>query len=303
MRSRIRLALAVLALVAGPAALARADVKLPSLLSDHMVLQRDAEVPLWGTAAAGEEVTVKFRDQTKSATADKDGKWSLKLSALKAGGPDELTFSGKNTIVVNDVLVGEIWVGSGQSNMAGNVGGYAPNDKVLAEMAATAHPNIRHVTANGKWLVATLENNPKFSAILFAFGVRLNEKLEVPVGLMLGAVGGTPSGSWLSEEAFRADKAAVALHDQYPPQYEKLLNTYNTVQVPAWEKQLAEDKAAGKKLPNKPRAPTPPTRRTVRRSATSTRPISSRSSPTQSMACSGTKAKAARRSATSTNTP
>src|SRR6478735_8158909 len=106
-----------LALHSGRAA---ADVKLPPVLSSHMVLQRGAPVPIWGTAAPDEKVTVKFRDQEKSATADATGKWAVKLDALKAGGPDKLTVSGKNTVTLDDVLVGEVWVGSGQSNMQGS---------------------------------------------------------------------------------------------------------------------------------------------------------------------------------------
>jgi sialate O-acetylesterase len=257
MSAPLRFTLALLALVAGPA-LARADVKLPPFFSDHMVLQREAKVPIFGTAAPGEEVTVKFRDQSQTAKADDAGNFRVELAPLKAGGPDELTIAGKNSVTLKDVLVGEVWVGSGQSNMAGVVRGYAVNDPVLAELAATAHPQIRQVKANGAWQVATPENSANFSAILFAFGVRLNEGLDVPVGLMLGAVGGTPSGAWLSEEAYKADKAAVALHEQYPAQYEKLLEAYNSRYVPAWEKQVADAKAAGKPLPGKPRPPAPP---------------------------------------------
>jgi len=258
MRSRLSSVFTWLAFAA-TSTLAHADVKLPPLVGDHMVLQRDADVPVWGTAAAGEEVTVKFRDQTRTATADAAGNWSLKLSALKAGGPDELTVSGKNTIVVKDVLVGEVWVGSGQSNMAGLVRHYSMNDPGLAKLAATAYPQIRQATASGPWLVATPENTEgNFSAILFAFGVRLHEQLDVPVGLLLGARGGTPSGAWLSEEAFHADEAAVKLHAGYPPHYAKLMEAHTTRYLPAWEKQVAEAKAAGKEPPKPLRLPAKP---------------------------------------------
>src|SRR5437016_2384906 len=90
---------------AGLAPAARADVKLPAVLSDHMVLQRDMRVPIWGTAAPGEKVTVKFRAQEKSTEADKSGKWRLRLDPLQAGGPDKLTVRGNNTITLDDVLV------------------------------------------------------------------------------------------------------------------------------------------------------------------------------------------------------
>src|SRR4051812_6524906 len=137
---------------------APADVKLPPVLSSHMVLQRDTAVPIWGTAAPDEKVTVKFRDQEKTATAGKDGKWMVKLDALKAGGPDKLVVTGKNTVTLEDVLVGEVWVGSGQSNMQGNVGGYAKGDPVLAQIAEKTYPKIRLSTSGGAWKEATPPN-------------------------------------------------------------------------------------------------------------------------------------------------
>ena len=114
----------------------RAEVKLPAVLSSHMVLQREMQVPIWGTADPQEKVTVKFRDQTVNAVADDKGQWRIKLAPLKAGGPDKLTITGSNTLELEDVLVGEVWVGSGQSNMAGGVKGYAKGDDVLAKQAA-----------------------------------------------------------------------------------------------------------------------------------------------------------------------
>lgn len=241
---------------------AAADVTLPPFFSDHMVLQRETSAPIWGTALPGEKVTVRFRDQAPTATADEAGKWRVELKGLKAGGPDELVIAGKNEIKLTDVLVGEVWVGSGQSNMQGNVGGYAKNDPVLTELAATAHPQVRGCGAGRPWEVSTPENNPRFSAILFAFAVRLQEELDVPVGMMLGAVGGTPSGAWLSEQALADDTACQKLMAQYRDvDYPKELKDYETRIVPAWEKQLEAAKAAGKEgkdLPAKPRPPFTP---------------------------------------------
>ena len=114
--------------------IARAEVKLPAILSSHMVLQREMPVPIWGTAKPGEKVTVKFRDQVKTAEADKNGKWAVKLDTLNAGGPDKLTVIGSNTIALEDILVGEVWIGSGQSNMDGRANGYAKNDPGLAKL-------------------------------------------------------------------------------------------------------------------------------------------------------------------------
>jgi sialate O-acetylesterase len=241
----------LLLLALWPAA-AFADVQLPNVLSDHMVLQRDRAVPVWGTAAPGEHVTVTFRDQTKTATAGDDGKWSVKLDALAAGGPDVLTVKGKNTISIQDVLVGEVWVGSGQSNMAGKVGSYAKGDPVLAKLAAAKYPTLRFSKSGGKWNESDAKTNADHSALLFSFGVRLQEELKVPVGLMVGAVGGTPSGYWLSEASLRADdgvKAVVAAAPKFDA--EKAKADYEK-QLAAWEIAAEAAKKAKMAGPKKP---------------------------------------------------
>jgi sialate O-acetylesterase len=238
---------------------AAAEVKLPPVLSSHMVLQRDMAVPIWGTAAVGEKVTVKFRAQEKTATADDKGKWVVKLDALKAGGPDTLTVTGTNTVTLEDVLVGEVWVGSGQSNMQGSVSGYAKGDEVLAKLAEKSYPKIRLSKSGGKWVEATPQNIMGFSAILFAFGVGIQTDLDVPVGLMVGAVGGTPSGYWLSDEAYRSDdtckelvKKALATYDP-----EKVKTAYAEA-LKKWEAAVEQAKKDGKTPPGKPPAPVAP---------------------------------------------
>jgi len=194
-------------------------VRLPEILSTHMVLQRDMPVPIWGMAAPNATVTVKFRDQEKTATADAGGKWSVKLDALKAGGPDKLTI---NSTVIDDVLVGEVWVGSGQSNMAIPVSGFTA-DPVLVTMAKETYPQLREFTQSraGKhaWCEATPANNATFSATLFSFGVPLQKQLQVPVGLMVGAAGGTPSIKWISEEAYRSDPACTETARKFAATY------------------------------------------------------------------------------------
>ncbi|MSU51749.1 MAG: sialate O-acetylesterase, partial [Opitutus sp.] len=120
---------------------ARADVKLPAIFSDHAVLQRDPRVPVWGVAEPGEKVTVKYAGQTQSATAGTDGKWQVALTNLKIGAPRTLTIEGKNTIAIQDVIVGEVWLGSGQSNMAMTV---ARARDFEAEQATAKFPLIRH---------------------------------------------------------------------------------------------------------------------------------------------------------------
>jgi sialate O-acetylesterase len=239
-------------LVAWPS-FAQAEVKLPNVLSDHMVLQREIAVPIWGTAAPDEQVTVKFREQTKTATAGKDGKWSVKLDALTAGGPDPLTVTGKNTVTLQDVLVGEVWVGSGQSNMQGGVGGYAKNDEVLAKLAEGKYPKLRYSNAGGKWSESNEKTNPGFSALLFSFGVRLQQDLNVPVGLMHGSVGGTPSGYWLSNEAYKSDEAVMALEKEAIAKYDPVKAKADLEkQLAKWETDTEAAKKDNKPLPRKP---------------------------------------------------
>jgi sialate O-acetylesterase len=237
---------------------ASAEVKLPPVISSHMVLQRDMPAPVWGTAAPNEKVTVKFRDQQKETVADGKGNWLVKLDPLKAGGPDVLTV---NSVKLDDVLVGEVWVGSGQSNMQMGSRSYVQGDPVLAaNVLAAPYPKIRLVRIKTAWAVADKDSLPSFSALLFLFGLRLQKELDVPVGLMVGAVGGTPSGFWLSEEAYRADAAckdvAAKAAATYSP--EKAQQAYEQ-QVAKWEKDVAAAKAKGEaRLPRKPAAPVKP---------------------------------------------
>lgn len=245
----------------------QAAIQLPAVFSDHMVLQREMAVPVWGTAEPRETVTVSFRGQEKTATADaRTGAWKVMLDALNLGEPGELKVSGSKSakaLVFTDVLVGDVWVGSGQSNMAGPVVRYAENDPILAEARdAGPHARIRlfHIgKPPGAWQEATAENADKFSALLFAFGESLHRELEVPIGLMLGAVGGTPSGMWLSEAAFSGDakvqaeiKAFAATYD-----HDKALKNYHEVVLPKWQTTADRFKAEGKKLPRKPNPPAP----------------------------------------------
>jgi sialate O-acetylesterase len=240
-------------------ATASAEVKAPPCITSHMVLQRDMAVPIWGQAAPGEKVTVGFRGQQKSATADRSGKWLARLDPLKAGGPDTLEITGANTITLNDVLVGEVWVGSGQSNMAGAVRSYAAGDPLLARAAAASCPQVRLVrSGGGGWQKATPENMANFSALLFAFGFRLHEELNVPVGLLQGAVGGTPSGHWLSEESYRTDEACKKVAAEFARTYslEEARQQYQRSLV-LWEKAVQRAKQEGKRPPRKPDEPQP----------------------------------------------
>ncbi|QDU94858.1 sialate O-acetylesterase [Lignipirellula cremea] len=234
---------------------ARADVQLPKVFSDSMVLQRNQPVAIWGEAAPGEQVTVKFRDQSKTAVADQDGKWSLKLDPLKVGEPSALTVSGANEIALKDVLVGEVWIGSGQSNMAGIVNGYVKGDEVLAKLAEGTYPQLR-MYRGGAWRSAEPAVNLSFSAIMFAFGQSLQADLDVPVGLIVGAVGGTPSGRWLTPEMLASDKPAQKALERAAASddYEKRVAQHQ-VQLKAWKEQVAAAEKAGTRAPRQPRDP------------------------------------------------
>ena len=236
-----------------------AKVTVSPLFSDHMVLQRDMAVPIYGQATPMAKVTVQFRDQTKSTTADAAGKWLLKLDALKAGGPDKLTISDGEPLILDDVLVGEVWVGSGQSNMQGSVSGYAKGDPVLAELAKKDYPTIRLSGSGGNWRVSNEKNNAGFSALLFSFGVRLQENLDVPIGLMQGAVGGTPSGFWLTQPMLDAHAPAKQNIARFAAtyNYEEQMKKHEAALV-QWEKAAAEAKEKKAKIPAKPAAPIKP---------------------------------------------
>lgn len=253
---------------------ARAEVKLAPVFTSHMVLQRQMPVPVWGTAAPGEKVTVKFRAQEKTAEADAQGAWKVLLDPLEAGGPETLQVAGSSPVALDDVLVGEVWVGSGQSNMQMTPAAYlpgtptpmdgkSPGDKNLdAAIKGGPYPQLRLYWGGGvrsAWEAATPENLARFSALLQAFGLPLHKKLNVPVGLMLGAVGGTPSGRWLTPEAFAGDAACRQAvekakgawkPEQVQAQYDEQLKKYEAA-LAAW-KALPDDQRAKQREPKKP---------------------------------------------------
>lgn len=241
------------------ASLAEAAAKVDRMFSDHMVLQRDMPVPVWGTADAGEKVAVSFRGQSKETTADKDGKWHVKLDAMKVGKPGKLTVAASNSVSFDDVVVGEVWIGSGQSNMAGSAGGYAKRDKVLAELISSASNSKLRLFAGGKWATATPENASRFSALCYAFGYHLQDNLDVPVGLMVGAVGGTPSGLWLTEDMLKNDAACQRAIADGKKNYdaEAAKKNYEAA-IKKWEAVSEQFKKEGKRIPRKPNPPVGP---------------------------------------------
>ena len=199
MRRLSRLTLLILVLV--PAAV-RADVMPATIFGDHMVLQRNMPVPIWGKAAPREKVTVRFHGQEKSTTTDAKGNWTVSLDPLEAGGPHEMTITGRNTVVFKDVLVGEVWICGGQSNMQWTMKGL---DKTGKNVADANHPTIR--LNQGSWRVCEPESAETFSATAYYFGVDLQKAIKVPVGLVHRSLGGTSARLWTSAAAIDADPA------------------------------------------------------------------------------------------------
>jgi sialate O-acetylesterase len=240
---------------------ARGAVTLPPVISDHMVLQRDVAAPIWGTAEPGEEISVSIAGQTKATTAGPNGRWQVRLDPLTAAEGLTLVVKGTNVITVNDVLVGEVWLGAGQSNMAGPVRTFRGNDEGLQKtLAAAPYPRIRLIKQGGTgWQIATAKNVDGFSAILFAYGSRLQAELGVPVGLMTGAVGGTPSGFWLTEEMFRSDIACQLQVQEFAKTYDfaNAMKGYERYMA-AWRLSAEKAKQSGGKVGREPAKPQHP---------------------------------------------
>jgi sialate O-acetylesterase len=197
---------------------AHAAVVPNPLFADHAVLQQGTAVPIWGTADPGEAVTVEIAGQTVSSTAGADGKWLVRLAPLKTGGPETLAISGKNKIVLSDILVGEVWIAGGQSNMERQLGlraGQQPIDNWEKEVAAATHPQIRHfgveqvksltplATVKGAWAVCSPETVKDFTAVGYFFGRDLERARHVPIGIIHSSWGGTPAEAWTSEAGLR----------------------------------------------------------------------------------------------------
>lgn len=245
----------------------RAEVTLPSLFSEHAVLQRDVPIPVWGWAAPDEKVTVTLGEESKTATPDADGKWRVQFDARKAGGPLTLTVTGKNKIALTDVQVGEVWLCSGQSNMAMTVGGSLNKD---AELAAANFPQIRMFTVarktaaepqakcEGTWAVCSPKTVGGFSAAGYFFGRRLHKELNVPVGLINSSWGGTPIQAWTSQST----QKAVAELAPMVANYEKAVAAFDPEEAKKrYEKQLADwqqTEKKGKKPGRKPQLAQPP---------------------------------------------
>ena len=190
----------------------QANIRLPQLFTSHMVLQRDRAIPLWGWADPKETITVTFKGQTQTVVAGKDGTWRITLKPEPTGGPFDLSFKGKNQIVLQDILLGDVWICSGQSNMEWEV---EETENAPLEIANANFPQIRHFKINktlaitpqsdvpsGGWNICSPETVSKFTAVGYFFARELNQQLRIPIGLINTSWGGTMVETWISKEAF-----------------------------------------------------------------------------------------------------
>ncbi len=193
-----------------------AQVKLPKLISDGLVLQRDSQIPIWGWADANENIVVTFNGKIYKTKTSAEGKWKVELRKMKAGGPYDMTVSGLDSSVkVNDILIGDVWLCNGQSNMVHQLD---IHDVLYADEIANAnYPKIRHFKIptttsisgpqedldGGEWQIAVGEEVRPFSAVAYFFAKKIYEKYGIPIGLINASVGGTPIEAWIPKEGYR----------------------------------------------------------------------------------------------------
>ncbi|MEO5562644.1 MAG: sialate O-acetylesterase, partial [Chitinophagaceae bacterium] len=194
---------------------AYSQVTLPALVRDSMILQRDTKLKIWGWATKGEKISIKFNGKTAKTTTGADGKWSVELSPMKAGGPYTMEITGKNKITLKDVLLGDVWFVSGQSNMVHQMKLHAV--RYAKEVADANNPQIRHfwipTLTNlrgpqedlpvGYWAPANPKDIGEFSVVAYFFATTIYEKYKIPIGLINASVGGVPIESWISEDGLK----------------------------------------------------------------------------------------------------
>jgi sialate O-acetylesterase len=246
-----------------------ADIRPASPFTSHMVLQRGMKVPIWGTAQSGENVTVAFAGQKKSVTAGTDGAWRVDLDPLSASAQGQtLVLTGSATaqpVQLDDVLVGEVWLASGQSNMSFTVSKarayYAGVNNEAQEIAAANYPQVRmfmgamtkahdpQASVGGQWLVCSPETVPGFSAIGYFFARDLQKELNVPVGIITEAFGASTAEAWIRRDALAADPLLKPMLDQFDTAYTAFKAN------PDAEANYAKAKQAFQAIPAQPVAP------------------------------------------------
>lgn len=249
---------------------AGAAVTVPSVIGDHMVVQQGMRIPIWGKADPGEQVTVTLGDDTREAVADDAGRWLVRLPKQKAGGALDMSILGKDGgLTVSDILVGEVWVCSGQSNMQWTV---SNSNNAEAEIAAAKYPEMRLFTVDrtvatkpqddctGSWSVCTPETIPDFTAVGYYFGRELHTTLDVPVGLIHTSWGGTPAESWTTQATLESDPDFRPMLDRWAnleKGYPAAKKAHDAAMA-EWKAAAEKAKAEGKPEPRKPRGPMHP---------------------------------------------
>lgn len=244
---------------------AHAEVTLPALFGDHMVVQRNLPVHVWGRATPGEAVSVTFQSGTAAATADNIGYWSVHLPALDAGGPFTLTVKGANTVTLRDVLVGDVWVASGQSNMELRL-----RDALNGpgEIVVSNYPKIRfiqvanqtspypldNINAGKGWLVSSPDTSGSLSAVAYFFARELQKHNGVPIGLLSSSWGGTPQEAWVSLKTISADASLMPVFSLWARMNEDTVaeKLRREIQLKAWQDAVNQAKAEGKPAPGRP---------------------------------------------------
>lgn len=249
-------------------AVALADVKLPAVIGDNMVLQQKTKAPIWGWAEPNEEVsiTADWQHSGISTKTDKAGKWIIKIQTPEAGGPYSMTIKGCNEIVIKNILIGEVWLCSGQSNMAMLVSTSANSQQ---EIAAANYPQIRIFTVEkrstdtpqkdckGSWLLCSPQTVQVFSAVAYFFGRELYKNLNVPVGLINTSYGGTPAEAWTKKEVLQSEPDFKPIFDRYEQAVKDFPEATKKFEkaLAEWERNAAQAKAEGKPEPQKPASP------------------------------------------------
>lgn len=257
MTDRRLIGMAAVFLALGMSVRAQDKPAMNKLFSDHMVLQRDIPVPVWGTAKPGTKVTVAFGKQEKTAEADKDRNWMVKLDAMKASSePAELTVAAStNTppLKIADILVGDVYLCSGQSNMEWTMNRIrADEDKAKADF-----PGIRHSRNGNGWAVCSPQTVGNFTAVGFYFGRRIHRETGIPIGLLNNAIGGTAIEPWIAPEGVEAVRALKTAEEKKMAAYRKGLSE-KLPEIELWIKATRIALDTDKDIPPAPAIPTPP---------------------------------------------
>ena len=210
------------------------DVRVPSIIGDNMVLQQGVRLRIWGNANPGERITIEFAKKSANTIAGAQGQWEVWIGPFKAGGPFNLILKGTNVLTIKNVLIGEVWVCSGQSNMEWPLINSAQGAQAVAQ---ANYPEIRlftveHKTSQspvlnveGRWVVTTPDEAAQFSAVGYFFGRELHQRLKIPVGLINTSWGGTPAEAWTTHEALVSSKELKPILDRYESSLKALPET------------------------------------------------------------------------------